>query len=91
MLQCWANVWVPEIQYTKGVLSASHYVHSTTGRKPRIQTADFNCSGGRDWGDSPGPGSDTKLIEQSEKSVELDRTLSAGLWGTIGSSRCYWL
>lgn len=44
-----------------------------------------------DGGDSSGPGLDTKLVEQNEKSVELDRTLSAGLWGTIGSSRCCWL
>ena len=44
-----------------------------------------------DGGDSPGPGLDTKLVEQNEKSVELDRTLSAGLWGTIGSPRCCWL
>ena len=36
-----------------------------------------------DGGDSRGL--DTKLVEQKEKSVELDRTLSAGLWGTIGS------
>ena len=59
--------WVPEIQYTKGVLSASHYVHSTTGRKPRIQ-----CNG-----------SASVESETRDFRLDSDHSVNSGLLFTI--------